>query len=284
MVSGLVGAIPYTTFPDLDIGPLVLRTFGLFVAIGVLLGAWLAARYAEEHGVPRDETYKLATRMVIGGLIGARLTWVLTHMERIDSPIDVIAVWDGGLQFSGGFIAGALVGYLFYRRWERLQRWNSLDGCAYGLTIGLAVGRLGCWSVGEHFGGQTDFFLAVRYDGGAVREPTLGDVPLVPGMTFHHTALYELLSLLVLFGIMTWLLYVRPRRPLTGTTIGLFCAWYSVSRFSTDILRVNDERFLGLTGAQWLMLALAPISIWILVRVRHLLVAERAENPAPIAT
>lgn len=282
-MTGLLGAIPYTTYPDLEIGPFTLRTFGLFVAIGVLLGAWLAARYAEEHGVHREDTYRLATRMVVGGVVGARLTWVVTHWDSIDSPVDVIAIWEGGLQFSGGFIAAVIIGFPVYRSWTRLQRWNSLDGYAYGLTIGLAIGRIACWSVGEHFGSQSSFLLAVRYDGGSVREPFLGDVRLVEGMTFHHTALYELLSLLALFVVLTWLLYVRPQRPLPGTAIGLFCAWYAVSRFGTDLLRVNDDTVLGLTGAQWMTMALAPIAAWILLRVRRQLADERAVEPAASA-
>src|SRR5687767_9560316 len=80
----VIAAIPYETYPEISIGPLTLRTFGLFVAVGVLVGAWFAARYAEEHGIPRDRTYGLATRMVIGGVIGSRITWVLSHLDDID--------------------------------------------------------------------------------------------------------------------------------------------------------------------------------------------------------
>lgn len=282
-MTGLLGAIPYTTYPDLELGPLTLRTFGLFVAIGVLVGAWFAARYAEEIGVPREETYSLATRMVIGGVIGSRITWVLTHLDQIDSPVDVIAIWEGGLQFSGGFIAAVIIGFPTYRRWSRLKRWNSLDGYAYGLTIGLAIGRIACWSVGEHFGSQTSFFLAVRYEGGSVRESTLGDEPLRAGMTFHNTALYELLFLLVLFVLLTWLLYGRAQRPVAGTAMGLFCAWYAVGRFATDALRVNDERVLGLTGAQWMCVALVPVAAWVLLRVRPQLAAEQEASVPPSA-
>ena len=75
-VTGVLSAIPYTTFPLIEIGPLQLRTFGLVVAIGVLVGAWLAARYGEGYGVPRDTTYSLAMRMVVAGVIGSRITWV----------------------------------------------------------------------------------------------------------------------------------------------------------------------------------------------------------------
>jgi phosphatidylglycerol:prolipoprotein diacylglycerol transferase len=278
----VLGAIPYTTFPQIDLGPLHLRTFGLVVAIGVLVGAWLAARFGEEYGVSRDATYSLAMRMVVAGVIGSRITWDLSHTDQIHSALDVIAVWKGGLQFSGGFLFAVAAGYPIYRHWNRLTRWHSLDGYAYGLTIGLAIGRIGCTSVGEHFGRQTSFFLGVRWDGGtAPREQTLGHLELRPGMVFHNTAIYELIYLAVLFVFLTWLLYVRKERPPAGTALGIFCAYYGVTRFLSDSLRVNDERILRLTGAQYLCLLLLPTSVWILVRVRKLLAADAAAGMRP---
>jgi phosphatidylglycerol:prolipoprotein diacylglycerol transferase len=277
----VLSSIPYTTFPLIEIGPLHLRTFGLVVAVGVLLGAWLAARYGETYGIARDTTYSLAMRMVVAGVVGSRITWDLSHTSEIHSALDLIAVWKGGLQFSGGFVFAVIAGYPIYRKWNRLTRWHSLDGYAYGLTIGLAIGRIGCTSVGEHFGRQTSFFLGTRYEGGSVREPTLGDLPLTKGLVFHQTAIYELLYLAVLFVFLTWLLYVRKQRPSAGTALGIFCAYYGVMRFISDSLRVNDERIAHLTGAQYLCLALLPTSVWILVRVRKLLVADAQAGMVP---
>jgi phosphatidylglycerol:prolipoprotein diacylglycerol transferase len=272
----VLAAIPYTTFPTISLGPVDLRTFGFVVAVGVLLGAWLAARYGEGHGIPRDTTYSLAMRMVVGGVIGSRITWVLSHTDQIDSPIDVIAIWEGGLQFSGGFLFAVALGYPVYRRWNRLTRWHSLDGYAYGLAIGLAIGRIACYSVGEHFGRATNFFLAVRYEGGSVREGTLGEVPLRQGMVFHQTALYELIYLLVLFVLLTWLLHLRKQRPQPGTGLAVFCGWYAVWRFWSDSLRANDERVLHMTGAQYLCLLLAVAFVWIWFRVRRQLQGDLA--------
>jgi phosphatidylglycerol:prolipoprotein diacylglycerol transferase len=277
----VLAAIPYTTFPIIELGPFGIRTFGFVVAIGVLLGAWLAARYGEEHGIPRDTTYSLAMRMVVGGVIGSRITWVLSHTDQIDSPLDVIAIWQGGLQFSGGFLFAVVLGYPVYRKWNRLTRWHSLDGYAFGLAVGLGIGRIACFSVGEHFGRATDFFLAVRYEGGSVREGTLGDVPLREGMVFHQTALYELIYLAVLFLILAWLLYGRKERPLPGTALAVFCGWYAVFRFWSDSLRVNDERVLHMTGAQYLCLLLAVAAFWIWFRVRKLLQADVASGMVP---
>jgi phosphatidylglycerol:prolipoprotein diacylglycerol transferase len=275
----VLAAIPYETFPTIDLGPLELRTFGLMVGLGVLLGAWVAARYIEQHAeIPRDETYRMATRLVVAGIIGARLTWDVTHWDEIDSPLDLIAVWQGGLQFSGGFLAAVLVGLPTFRQWKG-KRWIALDGYAYGLTLGLAIGRIGCYSVGEHFGEESDFFLATRYEGGSVREPELGDVPLFDGVTFHNTALYELLFLLVLFVVLGFLI---RRRATPSTLMGVFAVYYGVARFATDSLRVNDDTVLGLTGAQWMCAALIVIGAWILRTVRPRLATGATEpEPAP---
>jgi phosphatidylglycerol:prolipoprotein diacylglycerol transferase len=272
----VLAALPYTTFPEIELGPLTLRTFGLLVGIGVLLGAWIAGRYiAARAGVPRDETYRMATRLVIAGVIGARLTFVASHWDEVDSPLDIIAVWQGGLQFSGGFVGAIVFGIPFFRRWSRRVRWIALDGYAYGLSLGLAIGRIGCYSVGEHFGRTTDFFLATRYDGGAVRESALGDVPLTVGTTFHNTALYEFGYLLVLFAVLGLLL---RRRPGPSVLIGVFCAYYGVTRFLSDSLRVNDDRVASLTGAQWLAVGLVLASVWIFAKVRPSLAAAGDEE------
>src|SRR3546814_485717 len=215
-------------------------------------------------------------RMVLAGVIGSRITWVASHLDDLDSPLDAFAIWEGGLQFSGGFVFAVIVGYPVYRHWNRLTRWHTLDGYAYGLTIGLAIGRIACYSVGEHFGSLTSFALGVRYDGGDVREHSIGGVPLREGMVFHHTALYELLYLLVLFVLLTWLLHVRKERPSPGTAMGIFCLWYGVSRFASDALRVNDVRVLGMTGAQYLCIALVLTSAWVLLHVRKQLKGDIA--------
>ena len=284
-MGAVLAAIPYTTFPDIELGPLTLRTFGLMVALGVLLGAWIAAMYAERFGVLRDDTYRVGTWMVLAGIIGSRLTWAATHTDQIDNPVDVIAIWQGGIQFSGGFIFALIVGLPFFRRWRKLLRWQVLDGYALGLSIGLALGRVGCYAVGEHFGRTTDFFLASRYDGGEVREPTLGDVPLVPGTTFHNTSLYEFIYLVVLFAGMGALVLAtrrRGREVTPGTLLGTFVLYYGVMRFISDSFRVNDERVASMTGAQWMCLAMIPAGLWILLKVRPRLAALASAEAAAV--
>jgi prolipoprotein diacylglyceryltransferase len=81
----------------------------------------------------------------------------------------------------------------------------------------------------------------------------------------------------VLFGFMTWLI---TRKPAPGTVMGVFVLYYGVARGLCDFLRVNDNTVLGLTGAQWMCIALIPTGIWVLTRVRKVTAAEVADLDA----
>ncbi len=273
----LIAAVPYHTFPDFQLGPLTIRTFGLMVALGIIVGAMIGARFVANRGVDPDEYTNIATRAAIVGLVGARLTWVLSHLDQIQSPLDVIAVWEGGVQFSGGLLFGALAGWLSARkRYTRTQGWALVDGSALGLAVGLAIGRIGCMAVGEHFGGETSFFLGMTYLGGGTveAEPAIG-------ATIHNTAFYEFLHLIVLVAVMALLLRRAGNRrsPLVPGTIGaLMLVWYGIGRFTTDFARVNDTTAGGLTGAQWAALVMAALGAWLFAtgsrRARSLAASE----------
>ena len=276
MTAHFIASIPYRTFPEIPLGPIHLRTFGLFVGLAFLIGTWLAARAAEQRGIARDEIYRLGGWIVVGGIIGSRLAWVVSHPSDIHSPVDVVAVWRGGLTFTGGFIVAVIVVVPWIRRWSSPLRWAAADSISLGLAAGLMIGRIGCYSVGEHLGHPTSFFLGVRYLGGMTREG-----PLTIGVTYHNTALYEFLHMAALSAILYWMLRHRPPFP-PGAEIGLFALWYGLARFGTDFLRAYDERVLGLTAAQWLCLVLIPAGVWILAtgrRRRDRFDAPQTERP-----
>lgn len=255
----MIAAIPYTTFPRIDLGPLSLRTFGAMSALGVVVGIHLLVRHVRQHGFDEERVMSLAVRLVLFGFVGARVTYVLTHLDEMESFLDPIAVWKGGLQFSGGFVFS--VAYLLWwlRQHDDVPRFPLADGFAYGLTGGLFFGRVGCFSVGEHFGRTSDFFLASEYRGGDTVEPaTLGE-------SFHHTAFYEGLGLAVLFVVLSLL---RRRQPKPGTILAVFCLWYGLQRFLTDSLRAFDDRTLGMTGAQMLMIIVFAFGVLLTLRLR----------------
>ena len=109
-----------------------------------------------------------------------------------------------------------------------------------------------------------------------MREPFIGDEPLVPGMSFHNLSLYELLYMLVIFLVLAIVLHPRARRARPGTAMAVFCLLYGVFRFAADAVRVNDERVLGLTGAQYLCIVLVGTAAWIWTKVRPQLQADAA--------
>ncbi|HEX2850218.1 MAG TPA: prolipoprotein diacylglyceryl transferase family protein [Acidimicrobiales bacterium] len=254
--------IPYHSFPLIHLGPITLRTFGLTSALGVLLGVRLLTAHLRRVDIDADRITSLAVWIVLFGFVGARLTFVLSHAgDYVSEPWRVVAVWEGGLQFFGGFVLA--IGFLLWwlRRNPDVPGLVLADGLALGLAAGLIVGRVGCFAVGEHLGHETRFPLAIHYLGGTTVEG-----PLAIGVRVHSTALYEGLGLVVLLAL---LFTLRRRGVRPGTLLGVFTLWYGIQRFSTDFLRAYDKRVLGLTGAQYTCIALVAFGAWWLLTHRR---------------
>jgi phosphatidylglycerol:prolipoprotein diacylglycerol transferase len=259
----VVAAIPFRTFPSFSVGPLTVRTFGLFVALGIVVGVWLFLRYARERGLDPDLLSRLAWQVIVLGIIGSRALFVITNWSEFeDDPLSVFAIWEGGLQFSGSFLISIVVIWWFSRRHPEMPGLALSDGIVYGLTPGLVIGRLGCAAVGEHLGARTGFVLGWRYLGGETREPVDGGV----GSVIHSTAIYEIVLLLPLAGVLWWM---QRRRVSDGWLTATFLLWYGTQRFLTDFLRAYDETLGGLTGAQFLSLGMIAGGLAMALRLRR---------------
>lgn len=270
-MPSVLASIPYHTFPSFSVGPLTIRTFGVFVALGILIGTWLFLRYARDKGLDTEELTGLAWRLVIFGIVGSRVLFVLTHLSDFrDRPLKVFALWEGGLEFSGAVLISVIVILWWARRHPGVPTLLLVDGIVYGLVPGIMIGRIGCYAVGEHLGGPTSFFLGVRYEGGVTRE---GPIPL--GTTIHNTALYEILLLVPLFLLMVLL---KRRGVRDGWLTVTFLVGYGVQRFLTDFLRAYDRTVYGLTGAQFLSIAMVTTGLVIAVRLRR---RYRGGSPTP---
>jgi len=272
--------IPYRTFPGFDIGPLTIRTFGLMVGLGMLVGSIVFIRHVSRAGIESKRLERLALWTIVLGLIGSRIAFVLTDLDSFaDRPWAVVALWEGGIQFSGGFIVAIVYLLWWLRRNRDVSGLLVSDGMVLGLSVGLAIGRVGCYAVGEHLGGTTDFFLAVHYLGGETRE---GPIPI--GARIHNTALYEMLLLLPLIALLLWM--ARRGVP-KGWMTATFLIWYGVQRFATDFLRAYDRTVLGLTGAQYVCIGMfvagVAFAVWLrrrdrVARVEEGLAVEASEG------
>ena len=220
-----------------EIGPLVIRWYGILMATSIVVGLWLAYRQAKREGLPADDIIACGQWAILAGLVGARLYEVAFNWDYYGRyPSKIIAVWEGGLAIHGGLILGPLVGAWLAYRWK-LPVLRGLDVAAPSIALGQAIGRWGNFFNEEAFGAPTN----------APWKLYISPAHRPPGFTrfdyFHPTFLYESIWNLVVFGLLVgWL---RPR--LAGRPGALFFCYvglYSVGRFAIEALRL-DSFWLG---------------------------------------
>jgi phosphatidylglycerol:prolipoprotein diacylglycerol transferase len=245
---------------------LTIRWYGLLIASAMALGLWLASREATRRGERPDELLKAAELALIGGLVGARLYYVLFNLDYYAAQPwwRVFAVWEGGLAIHGGLIGGLLAGGGYV--WAHgLPLLVYLDIAAPYLVLGQAIGRWGNFFNEEAFGGPTDLPWKLY-----VTEPRRPP-PFLDTAYFHPTFLYESLWDLGVFAVLVLVL----RRRLARAPGALFLAYvglYSLGRFWIEGLRTDSLMLGPLRVAQVasvLLAAAAAVGIPLLLRRRE---------------
>jgi phosphatidylglycerol:prolipoprotein diacylglycerol transferase len=227
--------------PEIHLGPLTIAWHGLTIAIGILIGGLAARRYLRELDLDPDPLYAIGGLVALGGIVGGRVFYVLEH----GGPL----LGTRGFTFDGGFILAAalVVGYV----WRQRLAARYLDAAAVGLALGVAVGRIGDVINGEHYGPQSDFFLAVRNSHPDALTPN-------SDLAYHSGGLYEVLLAAVIFAIV-WPLRHRLR---PGALTWLVVALFSLGRFFEFFARSDSpELALGLNNAQWTSLGLLLVAL-----------------------
>ena len=251
----LPGAISYDPIVHIDVGPLSISPHGIGIAVGFLLGVWLMRPEAARKGIGEDAVYAVLVRSAVGSIVGARLAYVVNHLDEYDSVLDVVKVWEGGISLLGG-ILGAMVACVPLARKMRFSLWKGLDAAAPAVALGIIAGRIGDLVVADHLGKPTTFFLGYRCppEGVDTASPCIGEI-------VHQTALYNLILTCLLLGLLLWL---RRTPRYDGFIIMVFGAWYGTGRLIEDFLR-EDRRHFGLTGSQiTAVVAMAVCFGWLL--------------------
>jgi phosphatidylglycerol:prolipoprotein diacylglycerol transferase len=199
----------------------------VLVAIGALVGLWLFRRELRRSGLP-DEGIDAAIAGVIGGMAGAKLLWVFEHLG--EEPVIDLLLSRGGMSWFGGFAGGVLAGLVVMQR-KRLPKVAILAAATPALAVGHAIGRIGCFLVGDDYGRPTDLPWGIAFPEGL--PPT--SVPV------HPTQIYEALALVLLA-----ILLFRWRRQARADAfvLGAYLLLAGAIRFAIEFLRVN-ERVLG---------------------------------------
>ena len=139
-------------FPaPLAFGPINITFYGLMVALGVAAALALLSLTAPKRGVNPQLARDFCFWMILAGLIGSRLAYVIFHWYEFSSPLEILAYWRGGLMFQGGVLGALILSPVFLKRYH-LNFWPTADALAPSLALGQAFGRIGCLGAGCCFG------------------------------------------------------------------------------------------------------------------------------------
>ena len=252
-----------------DVGPLQLTGFGLAVLLAFVISQIIAQRELARRGHDPEPIGDIVFAAVIGGLLGGKLYYaILMH--------DLGAVFSrAGFVFWGGLLGGIAATYLVIRR-KHLSFPRISDVAAPALAAGYAIGRTGCWAVGDDYGRPWNGPWAVSFPNGAPPStvanmtqlfhipPPLGSTPNQV-LSVHPTQLYEVVLGFVMFLIL-W--RFRDHKHAEGWLFGLYCVLAGVERFLIEFVRAKDDRFFGpFTTAQGIaVLFTIGGAIWMYVR------------------
>ena len=264
---------------------LPLHSYGLMLALAFIVAIWLAQRQAVRAGQDPQAVSDLSFWVLVSALVGSRVyfilvnwsdyfganAWVTTRVGRIPR---LLAVWEGGLVFYGGFIAAALTAWWFLRR-KNLRFLPYADTMIPSVAFGQFLGRIGCFGAGCCWGRPSDPHLpwAARFppDSLAFQSMAQRTDPwrwLSPDhlhtVALHPVQLYESAGELLLFLLLVFV--VRPNKRFNGQVLSAWLMLYALLRATTETFRGDVERgvYLGLGAGQWTSIAIfaAGAAIW----------------------
>lgn len=253
------------------IGGEAVTSFGVFMLLAFLTGGYVLRAEMRRMDQDPEKAWDLVFMAVIGGIVGAKLYYVLLNWEQTAAnPMGMIFA-RGGLVWYGGFLLATVLVVWEIRR-QKLPLPRMADAVAPALALAYAVGRVGCFMVGDDWGRPTDSWVGIAFPRGA--PPTRVDIierdfgiavdpalverygQIVP---VHPTQLYEVgMSTLIFF--LLWKLRRQPRA--AGWLFMLWLVLAGLERFIVEFFRAKDDRFLGpLTLAQMISVGIMVVGV-----------------------
>ncbi len=232
-------------YPELfRIGDFPINTYGVLLAIGLLLALFTAAQLAKRDGLPKERIYDLGLWTIIGGLIGSKILMFFTEPNVNLFSLDFLR--SGGVYY-GGFLGGLLAVAILIPLYK-LSFWKVSDAFAPGVALGQFFGRQGCFSAGCCWGDVCHQPWGVQFTEMAHEHtgvPIYG--PSGENLFLHPTQLYESFAMLIVFG---FLVFLHRRKKFDGQVLIAYMILYSIIRFTIEFFR-DDPRgnLLGLTDA-----------------------------------
>jgi len=229
-------------YPELDLGPVSLQTFGLCFALAFVAAGAVLSRRLGELGKPVDWSYEFIFAALVGGLVGARIDYLIQNWDEASGDLLGSLFSGSGLVWFGGVVGGAVgvVLWAWRRGWLGAQ---MLDTASVPLALGYAIGRVGCQLSGDgDYGVASDLPWAMAYPEGTV--PTTEEV--------HPTPVYETLAM----GLLALALWRLRDRFAPGVLFGIWLFFAGLERLLVELVRRNEDLVAGLTLAQVFALAM----------------------------
>src|SRR3954465_897511 len=233
-------------YPTLiKIGSFEITTFGLMMFAAFIVGGWVLTRQFRRYGLTDDAASSVVMAAALGGIAGAKIYYAILFRDWHLLLDRAGLVWYGGL--IGGF-----PGCSAYLLIKKIDYFPAADAAAPALAIGYALGRIGCFLVGDDYGAPTDSWVGIAFPKGSppttaqsLREFGVHVDPSIPPdqvLRVHPTQLYESAAAFVMFAILMWM---NRRQHPRGRTFGAFLVLWGIERFLVEIVRAKDDRFLG---------------------------------------
>jgi len=236
----------------IQLGTFELRSYGIIVALSFFLGLWLSTKEAKRRGLDPGLIQDFALYALVGGIIGARIYFVLFSNPAyfLQKPWEIVAIWHGGIGIIGALLGG-LVTALWYCRRKKLSFWRFADTLAPGVALGQAAGVIACLLNGDSYGKPTDLAWAITYTDPRAMAPL--NVPL------HPVEIYEMAIYLLVF-LIVW--QTRKKYQTNGFAFLTYLAGYGAARVSVEFFRGSPAIFAwDIPAAQVFGVALILISI-----------------------
>ncbi len=232
------------------IGPFAIYSYGLMLALAVILCAFLLNRDCSRQGIPSSIVYDFVFVVVVSGIIGARIFYILLNLNFfIQNPAEIIMLQHGGLAWQGGLMAGTLAGLIFLRR-KKQPILLFVDLTAPYIALGQSIGRVGCFLNGCCFG----------------REVAWGIYFPVHHARLHPTQLYTMAGLFILFFILR---HYRKIVKTPGDVFVLYLFGASLLRFVIEFFRADHYVLvLGLSVYQWVCIVLLTTAVYVHLRLK----------------
>ena len=237
-----------------SIGPLTVHSYGLMIALGILVCVFMGMYRARKYGYKDEAVLDIAIFGILSGFVGAKLLYVLVEFDSfLKNPMDVLG--SEGFVVYGGIIVGALVGIL-YCRIKKLPCWEYFDLLAPSIAVAQGFGRIGCFLAGCCYGRPTDTFWSVTFPEGSFAP---AGVPLIP------TQLISSAGDFIITGIL--LVYSKHNKKAGNVGI-LYMLLYGIGRFLVECLRSDDRGTVGLLSTSQ-FISIGIILLAIILFFRH---------------